>query len=335
MASKSSGRGLPALDGHQPRPQVVIRRVQRDGEAELLRPSGELQDSGHEPHRRDRDSTGAHSEPAVQDVQRAVHRLEVGQRLAHPHEHHVVDRAGPLGSREARRVPVLSRDLGGGELPAEAEVARRTEDAAESAARLRGEAERQSIGGRDQHRLDLLAVLQPPEVLHRSVPGAGDVSRLQRRERKLGAEGGAKLLGQRGGLVQRAGFPIEHPTAELLGSVRGLAPRLHRRSDPAREILRTESEKIGATRVGQDRMGRMIVGFGRHQSVRSSTAGSVVIIGAQARLALVVGPAGCRPSWVAGPSGCWSKRPEIYCEAFYLCVRHAFLPACQRVPCPG
>ncbi len=157
------------LDRHDG--EALSRRggVERYRQAELLGASGELLQAGQDAHRGHGDVAGADAEPCrvVEDGERGVHRRPVEQRLAHPHEDDVgrrlsrvpqddlADLAGDLEGLRFRRKPIR---------PVAQKVQR------ERAAGLGGDAERAAATRRDQHRLDRLSVIQPPEIL----PGAID-----------------------------------------------------------------------------------------------------------------------------------------------------------------
>src|SRR5690606_42062890 len=96
----------------------------------------------------------------------------VGEWLAHAHEHDVGDGTEAMLGRPAPGAPELADDLAWCELAPVAGPPRRAEDARHRAARLGRDAERESVARRDQHGLDELAVLQPPEVLDRAIGGA-------------------------------------------------------------------------------------------------------------------------------------------------------------------
>ena len=155
------------FDRHDAQALRRRRRMQRNGEPELLRPPGEAPHPGQDAHGRDGDVPRADPEAVgcIEDRQRGVHRRPVEQRLPHAHEDDV--------GRQVRRIakhdlPHLARDLEGGQVSPEAHPAGGAERALERAAGLRGDAKRPAAPGGDQDRLDRLAVGQPPEEF----PGA-------------------------------------------------------------------------------------------------------------------------------------------------------------------
>jgi hypothetical protein len=90
-------------------------------------------DAGHHPDGRNGQVTGRQPEVVVQPVERVADRVDVGERLAHAHEHHV--RHADLG--RVLRTHNLLDDLAAIEMPLEARLAGRAERAAHRAARLR------------------------------------------------------------------------------------------------------------------------------------------------------------------------------------------------------
>ena len=91
---------VPLVHRHDPRPQLVVRRVEREREADrLVDLVHEAPQAGQPADRRDR-------RPPVRDAEirqpprRGEHLVEVEHRLAHPHEDAVVDlgRAGGSGA---------------------------------------------------------------------------------------------------------------------------------------------------------------------------------------------------------------------------------------------
>jgi hypothetical protein len=93
---------------------------------------------------------------------------QLSSGLAHPHEHDVGRlEAGILEDDLAH----LSGDFPNRQVPAEAHSAGRAEHAAQGAAGLGRNAKGSTRAGRNKDRLDCLAVLEPPEILPRSVSG--------------------------------------------------------------------------------------------------------------------------------------------------------------------
>ena len=116
------------------------------------------------------------------------HGVEVHHRLAHAHEHGVVD--GP-GAAEVQR---LVEDLRGGQVASEAHLAGGAEAAGERAARLRGQAQRApAVAVAHQHRLHGPAVVGAHQRLDRAVAGVRLVLDGQARERHPLGERGAQL----------------------------------------------------------------------------------------------------------------------------------------------
>ena len=92
------------------------------------------------------------------------HAVEVHHRLAHAHEHEVVDRL------DAAEVQHLVEDLRGGQVAAELHRPGGAERAGQRAARLRGDADRAAaVAVAHQHRLDRPPVVGVEQRLHRPV----------------------------------------------------------------------------------------------------------------------------------------------------------------------
>ena len=107
------------------------------------------------------------------------HVVEVHHRLAHPHEHEVVD------GLDAAEVQHLVEDLARGQVAAELHRAGGAERARQRAARLRGHADRAAaVAVAHQHGLDRAAVVGVEQRLDRAVDAVGLVD--QRRARRTG-----------------------------------------------------------------------------------------------------------------------------------------------------
>jgi hypothetical protein len=102
-----------------------------------------------------------------EDPDRFGDRAEVQQRLPHSHEHDVRDALRGL-ERFAHADDLLD-DLGGREIPREAERTRGAERARHRAAHLRRQAQRDPLGFRYQHRFDLRPVGGAQDRLQRAV----------------------------------------------------------------------------------------------------------------------------------------------------------------------
>ena len=109
------------------------------------------------------------------------HVVEVHQRLAHAHEHEVVDRL------DAAEVQDLVEDLRGGQVAAEPHRPGRAERARQRAAGLRGDADRAAaVAVAHQHRLDRAAVVRVEQRLDRAVARRAPRARsVERRERHV------------------------------------------------------------------------------------------------------------------------------------------------------
>jgi hypothetical protein len=127
--------------------------VQREGEPDrLLDLVDEAGQPGHPADGRNR--RAAVRDPDIREPARSgEHGVVVEERLAHPHEHEVVDRL------DAAEVQHLVEDLPRGQVAAEAHRARGAEGAGEGAAGLRGDAHRPAaVAVPHQHGLDRMAV---------------------------------------------------------------------------------------------------------------------------------------------------------------------------------
>jgi hypothetical protein len=141
--------------GDELAPELVGGRVEREGERhrdfQLL---GELLDRLGEADGRDRDlaARDARGPEGGQDAHGAGHVLEVGERLAHPHEHDVGD-APDLG--KLPEPPDLFHDPSRGEIAIEPAQARGAEAASHGAPDLGADARGLAVLRRDHHALGL------------------------------------------------------------------------------------------------------------------------------------------------------------------------------------
>ena len=120
------------------------------------------------------------------------HGVEVEHRLAHPHEHAVVDRLDPA------EVERLIEDLRGSQVAPETHLPGRAERARQGAARLRRETDgAAAVAVPHQNRLDRLAVRRAEQRLHCAVARLRLALELERRERdarcQLGSESGGDV----------------------------------------------------------------------------------------------------------------------------------------------
>ena len=244
-----------AVDGHELVAQRVVGRMQRHRERAvgLL---GELVDLRHEAGGRERDAAARDVEAEVveHDAHRGHHVAEVGERLAHAHQHHVGDgpQAARLEAELAVGEPHLADDLVGGEVAVEALLRGRAERAVERAAHLRGDAERAAVGLRDEHHLEGLHAVGAQQPL------AGAVGRVVARDDLRRADHGA--LGElRAEIAREVGHRREvalhalvHPVHEL-ARAEGLAAE---RRDELLERGPLEPEQRGARVDGSGVHGR-------------------------------------------------------------------------------
>src|SRR5206468_2531887 len=134
-----------AVDRHQTVPLRVGRRAERHGEVDA-RLGDQARDGGREADRRDRDPPGGDGVAPLggQDVEGGLDRSVVGERLPHAHEDDVGERRR---GRELDPGPHLPDDLGGTQVADEAHACRRAEAAAQAAAGLARDAEREAVAG--------------------------------------------------------------------------------------------------------------------------------------------------------------------------------------------
>ena len=166
------GDRVLAVDRHELVAQRVIRRMQghRERAVGLLR---ELVDLRHEAGGRERDAAARDVEAKIieHDAHCGHDITEVGERLAHAHQHDIGHRPQPAGLEAEFAVgePDLADDLGGGEVAVETLLRRRAERAVERAADLRGHAERAAVGLGDVDHLEGLRAIGTQQPLARTV----------------------------------------------------------------------------------------------------------------------------------------------------------------------
>ena len=148
--------------------------------------------------RGDRDPPDADAQPVAagghgQGRQQGV---EVQQRLAHAHHHHVAEPLLPAGPEQPLELQHLLEDFAGGEVADHAVDARGAEHAAHRAADLRADADGAVLlVVAEQHALDPLGVVQFQEQLFRAVGGLAVLGDLRGPDLKLGG----KLLAESAG----------------------------------------------------------------------------------------------------------------------------------------
>ena len=166
------GDRVLAVDRHELVAQRVIRRMQghRERAVGFLR---ELVDLRHEAGGRERDAATRDVEAKIieHDAHCGHDITEVGERLAHAHQHDIGHRPQPAGLEAEFAVgePDLADDLGGGEVAVETLLRRRAERAVERAADLRGHAERAAVGLGDVDHLEGLRAIGAQQPLARTV----------------------------------------------------------------------------------------------------------------------------------------------------------------------
>ena len=160
------------------------------------------------------------AEFVVEPFDRRPHRDVVGQRLAHPHEHHVADPAGPGLADGGDH---LLDDLARAEVAGEPRLAGGAEAAVHGAARLGGDAHRGAVRVVHEDGLDRRPVVEAPRPFHRlgavghrsGGQGEGGV------QRRLDGQALAQGEGEVGHLRDRQ-RPAVKPVPDLAHPVGGL-----------------------------------------------------------------------------------------------------------------
>ena len=221
-----------AVHRHDLLAHLVAGAVKRDRQPHLEREVGELLDVRGHAAGADRHVPGpdAHAPGGVQALDRAQEVGEVRQRLAHAHEHKVVD---PV-LHDFLHLHDLLHDFTGGEVAGEAREAAGAELAVVGAAHLAGDTQRQPVGGfaiqrrvrGNEHRLHIAAVVQLEEELPRGVVRAGHAGKGHGAQRKMLCQLLTKAPAQVRHLVKRQHPALEHPVQDLCGPIGGLLPFL-------------------------------------------------------------------------------------------------------------
>jgi hypothetical protein len=164
---------------------------QVDLEVERRQPPERVREAG----RRDGYPPGrdAHAFRGVHDPQGLLDVLPVVEGLAHAHE----DEVGRFPPQRSLDVNDLAGDLGRAKVPPESAAAAGTERASEFAADLGRKTDRQPPPGRDEDRLDVLAVDEAEEDLCRAVGGLTPVGDIEAADREAGGELIPQRLGER------------------------------------------------------------------------------------------------------------------------------------------
>ena len=126
-------QGIATIQRYELFPQQVVGGMQRDGQRHRKLEVGESFDARHDSDRRDRDVARRDAEVVVKPCARVEHGLDVGEGLAHSHEHDVRDAL----RRRVLRARDLLDDLARRELTLEPGLTGRTERAAHRAPGLR------------------------------------------------------------------------------------------------------------------------------------------------------------------------------------------------------
>ena len=216
--------GYFVLIGISDSPQLVVRRVDRDREPELLRRSPSATMPGSTPTVETVMWRAPMPKPAsiVEDRQRRIDRFPVHERLAHPHEHDVRRLSARSSSVTSRTWPAISNGLRLRENPI-APVAQNEHWSAQPAWDEMQRVRRDSF--RDRDCLDVLAVVQAEEkflrpvgrdlprgkseprnaeILGEQLPGSVPEARASRRSRHGAPATGAASPGWRGRRARRS-----------------------------------------------------------------------------------------------------------------------------------
>ena len=204
------GQRVFLFDRHQLMPQLGRRRMQRQGEPELLGALSELGEARQDPDGGHGDVPGSDAEPVrmVEDCERRVHGVPVEERLAHSHEDDV---GGHRAGVAQDQLAYLTGDLARPQVAPETHPTRGTEHAPQRAPDLRRDAQRAALSLGDQHRLDGLAVGELPEEL--LGPVARQLGRDERKatERERLGELAAQRRRQVGRLLPGPGRTLPQP----------------------------------------------------------------------------------------------------------------------------
>ena len=263
------GNRIFAIERHQLVAQLVAHGMQRDRQHDADFVAG-ADDVRHHARGRQRDTAAGNADAFIvgDDQQRIAHRVEIIERLAHPHHDDIGDEPaagrrlaiGPVVEAVARHHD-LADDFTRREIahqPLRAGVAER---AIQRAADLRGNAERAAVGFRDVDTLDLVRFLETVAARQAQQPFAGAVAgnllgdHLGARHGEIHVQLGAGVLGDAGHLVKIPGAAEVDPVPQLLHA--HLALR-RRNADLAQRL-----GDFGARQADQRRLGRRHIGFER------------------------------------------------------------------------
>ena len=214
------------VEWHQLRAQLVGRRVQRyrEGDIGFL---GQTIDHRHQSGGRQRDALVGEAEAKIvaHDAHRTHHIVEIQQRLAHAHHHHVGELA--LAMRHVVQMfrcnPHLADDLRSGQVAVEALRAGRAERASQAAADLRRDAQCAATLVGNEHRFDRVA------AVHAEQPFVGAIGGwlLELHARRRDHTGRLQLRSQRlakiGHLLEIGRVAMIDPLHHLLGAITLLA----------------------------------------------------------------------------------------------------------------
>ena len=262
------GQANRLVDRHEPRSQVVVGRMQADGEVVARIRRRQSIDARWQADRRDGDSPLRDAEAlrVLSLGQRRQQPIEVRQRLAHPHHHNVAE---PLVGRQQRREPQqLLDDLAGGQVSDHAVDPTGAEDATHRAAHLRADADGAAVAVAEQHALNPLAIGELEEEFLRAVVSPLVHSDGGRPDPEVGVEVSPQIARQIGHVGERRRPAAVQPPADRRGPPGGLASL----TQPDRESRgRIEHVPLLHGRGGDDVEG---YGFSGHRTGVRALAGA-------------------------------------------------------------
>ena len=221
-----------AIDRHQLIAQLIVGRMQRDRQ-------GDIGDIAKAIDFRDH-SRGAQCYPALGEAVAIVvehnihsidHIVEIHQRFAHTHHHHIGDLARVFQVelvKGFRGDPQLANNFRGGQVAVKALLAGGAETAVQCAANLGGDTEGSAIPLRDIDHFDTAA------AIHSNQPFAGAIHRVLHTDNLWQgnfshfAETGAQCLGDIGHLVNIGNTLLVYPLENLCSTEALLAQRLQK-----------------------------------------------------------------------------------------------------------
>ena len=255
----------PRVDRDEGVTQVVVGRVQRDGQRHRQALPRELAHARNQSHGRHRDAACRHSQAGRacvgESMQGGDHRLVVRQRLPHAHEDDVghppgTSRDVPGGQLSRSRHDLLD-DLRGAQVASEPGLTRRAERTVHPASRLAGHTHRDAVGVAHQHALDERPVMESPQRLAGRAAIGGELPHGCHQRRRQHC---AELLALGRGYVgprRRVGRKtMEVVTRHLVGS-EGWQPECrHGVTSLGRRHVGEMTRRLGPARCGEGDLAR-------------------------------------------------------------------------------